>query len=964
MAYNFFLHGAIQKVAISIKANFFRRWLWLLIAMVVLTLPLTTLAQSGDNPRPAPVILTDQQDKYPLGLHLEILEDSTGQLTIDDVSSPAYDDQFAPSRTDIPNFGYTSGAAWVRFQVRNRANPATTWRLAVEEARLGYVDLYTPAPDGTGFARQLAGRFRPYTAQDVPYRYGVFTLNLPPDQAQTIYLRVQSVSSVILPLTLWSRDAFAHHAQTEVLILGLFYGAMMVMLGYNFFLFAATRDRSYLYLTLFIAGFGLNDAFREGLAQQYLIPQRPNLYGVGITATTNYMTAALFGVSFLHTKKRTPRLHRVLVAVILISPIYYVLASLGWAPGVVFVLLSIFIALLLVATGYLIWQQGHRSARYFLLAWLLFLGAVIFHNLTNVGAFPGTTFGQHSMRIGMALMVLLLSLAQADRINLLKAESEQANHALRNSEHRLRQFLEAMPVGVAVFDAATRLSFINQKARTLFNLPADVLSDEPLDLAHETNIRFPLFVAGTGQPYPPEKLPLNRVLQQGQPSSADDIEVHNLAQPIQLETWASPIFDDQGQLQYTIAAFQDITERKKLESELHRHRDQLEEMVAERTRQLSAFLDMTILASEVHTLPEVVDLALNRIIELCQCRGLALHLLNDDQPGLTLLTQRGLSATQQEQLKIIPLEPPLSHWLSQRQEPLLAIGPDKAAHLLPVSLQLDGFQVYMGAQLRARESILGILSYYRFTEQSFSVDEISLLVALAEQLAIIIENHRLRGHIEEIAVIAERQRLARDLHDSINQSLYSINLFTHAAREASEDEDPNRLADSLTRIESIALTALKEMRLLLYQLQPDVLAEKGLAEALHLRFDSVERRLGIEADYQVVGQVDLPPDIAEALYRAAMEALNNSLKHAGASHLTVRLTMNEPVIELEIIDDGRGFEPERVNGGMGLQNIRQRLEQLNGCLALSSEVGVGTTVAFAVSLDEEEVEQAREAIRQ
>ena len=170
---------------------------------------------------------------------------------------------------------------------------------------------------------------------------------------------------------------------------------------------------------------------------------------------------------------------------------------------------------------------------------------------------------------------------------------------------------------------------------------------------------------------------------------------------------------------------------------MHRHRDQLEEMVAERTRQLSAFLDMTILASEVHTLPEVVDLALNRIIELCKCQGLALHLLNDDQPGLTLLTQRGLSATQQEQLKIIPLEPPLSHWLSQRQEPLLAIGPDNTAHL-PVSLQLGGFQVYLGTQLWVREQILGILSYYRFTEQSFSVDEISLLVALAEQLAIII----------------------------------------------------------------------------------------------------------------------------------------------------------------------------------------------------------------------------------
>jgi signal transduction histidine kinase len=147
------------------------------------------------------------------------------------------------------------------------------------------------------------------------------------------------------------------------------------------------------------------------------------------------------------------------------------------------------------------------------------------------------------------------------------------------------------------------------------------------------------------------------------------------------------------------------------------------------------------------------------------------------------------------------------------------------------------------------------------------------------------------------------------------------------------------------------------MRLLLHQLQPDVLAEKGLAEALQLRFDSVERRLGIEVDYQVTGQVDLPPNIAEALYWAAMETLNNSLKHAGASHVRIRLTMNEPVIELEITDNGRGFELEQVNRGMGLENIRQRLEQLNGCLSVSSAVGTGTSVEFAVSLDGEPVKQ-------
>ena len=140
-----------QKIAINSSVGWERRWLWLLFAMTLLVLPVPILAQSGDT---APVVLTDQQDKYPLGLQLELLADPTGQLTIGDVSSPAYDDQFVPSQEEVPNPGSgIVGAIWARVQVRNQADPATTWRLAVEEARLGYVDLYVRAPDGTGFAQ-------------------------------------------------------------------------------------------------------------------------------------------------------------------------------------------------------------------------------------------------------------------------------------------------------------------------------------------------------------------------------------------------------------------------------------------------------------------------------------------------------------------------------------------------------------------------------------------------------------------------------------------------------------------------------------------------------------------------------------------------------------------------------------------------------------------------------------------
>jgi len=205
---------------------------------------------------------------------------------------------------------------------------------------------------------------------------------------------------------------------------------MVVMLGFNLFVFASLRDRNYLLLSLLIAIFGFNDAFREGMAQQYLWPAWPNLYGIEITATLTYSIIILFGVSFLQTNIRTPRLHKVIMATLagfLLTFFYYLLLR----EGVKFYeALALFTSILGLSIGYVIWRQGYRPARYYLLAWLLFLGVTLFYNLANATLLSGIPFGQQILRITTVLVALLLSLALADRINLLKAETAKANKAL------------------------------------------------------------------------------------------------------------------------------------------------------------------------------------------------------------------------------------------------------------------------------------------------------------------------------------------------------------------------------------------------------------------------------------------------------------------------------------------------------------------------------------------------------
>jgi signal transduction histidine kinase len=224
---------------------------------------------------------------------------------------------------------------------------------------------------------------------------------------------------------------------------------------------------------------------------------------------------------------------------------------------------------------------------------------------------------------------------------------------------------------------------------------------------------------------------------------------------------------------------------------------------------------------------------------------------------------------------------------------------------------------------------------------------------------------------EEMAVTTERNRLARDLHDSVTQSLFSLTLFTQAALERVEVGDLDRAKQSLARIADTARRGLKEMRLLIYELRPLALEDEGLVGALQHRLEMVEGRSGVQTRLLVEpqGGVELPPNLEEELYRIAQEALNNTLKHANASSVTVRLAVTPSAtnggvgarpdgrhLEFEVSDDGCGFDLQAVGdkGGLGLTSIRERVEGLGGELNVISSPGQGTALRVDVHLSDTE----------
>lgn len=218
---------------------------------------------------------------------------------------------------------------------------------------------------------------------------------------------------------------------------------------------------------------------------------------------------------------------------------------------------------------------------------------------------------------------------------------------------------------------------------------------------------------------------------------------------------------------------------------------------------------------------------------------------------------------------------------------------------------------------------------------------------LERQLA---ENARLREQAAQAAVAAERLRLARDLHDSVSQALYSQTLYAEAAIRQLAHQNIERTADHLQQIKEMAQQALREMRLLIFELRPSPLTENGLAAALRYRLETVESRAGIDASLDVHGDAPIPPEAETSLYWIAQEALNNALKHAQATQLRLRLWAEAARIGLRIEDDGIGFDPAGgpESNGFGLTGMQERCDQLGWRLQIHSAPGAGTTIHVEV----------------
>ncbi len=261
---------------------------------------------------------------------------------------------------------------------------------------------------------------------------------------------------------------------------------------------------------------------------------------------------------------------------------------------------------------------------------------------------------------------------------------------------------------------------------------------------------------------------------------------------------------------------------------------------------------------------------------------------------------------------------------------------------------LEGMQSWMWVPLAVRGRIIGGVGIAETRKNYFTAHHADLALSVANQAAITMVNAELYGHAQALAVLEERQRLARNLHDAVNQSLFSAGLIAEVLPRL-WDRDQDLARQSLEDLRRLTRGAMAEMRALLAELRPSTLTDADLGDLLRLLGNAFTGRTNIPATVSVVGEGALPAEVQVAAYRVCQEALNNIAKHARASKVEIYeiYLQEDAAIELRISDDGRGFVPEQTTSGhYGLSMMRERAEAVGALLSITSRPGHGTELTF------------------
>jgi PAS domain S-box-containing protein len=426
------------------------------------------------------------------------------------------------------------------------------------------------------------------------------------------------------------------------------------------------------------------------------------------------------------------------------------------------------------------------------------------------------------------------------------------------------------------------------------------------------------------------------------------------------EMTITPVQASVGKITHFIAIKHDISARKRIERDLRQAKEAAEKahqaeeerrQDAERRQRVAESLGDVITAlNSNQTLEQVLDLIALQASQLLGSEGAAIYRLDNEQHDYQVQSTTGLSAAFTATMAPSPAYKAMSRAVASGQ-PILVPYVDPASAEISITDAQNAYsslsrkyRAMLALPILVGDEAYGVLLLYYAAPRTFSDEEHDLALLYADQAALAVENARLRAEAGEIAVVRERSRLARDLHDAVTQMIYSATLVAEALPKVWE-RDPDEGLRNLHKLRQLVRGSLAEMRTLLFELRPAALETADLGELVSQLGDALTGRTRIPVEVILDGEAEIPEEVKIVLYRITQEAFNNIEKHAGAQQVKVSLDRNPQLVRLEIVDDGHGFDPTVVSGEhMGLRIMHERAQGIAASLQVDSQLGQGTRI--------------------
>lgn len=357
--------------------------------------------------------------------NVSYLEDTNNNLNFENIQGSG---KFTQIKTDIPNFGVSSHAFWLKLTILNKTQNSN-FVMQVSQPGLDEVDFYHPEKDGK-YIYTHQGEDLTFDKREFFDPNYIFRFELPPGKITDVFFKIKAKDNIQAPLKIGTVETISESNKIKDTLAGIYLGIMFVMFFYNAFLFLTVKDKVFLYYIIYLAAVILAQVSVHGYTFQYLYPQIPILatYSSFIFPPLAGITSIYFMRNFLHARSFYPLLDK-LLNVFVVGYIAAFIISVTGNFKLSFILIQMcasMVSMYMLAVAYLIHKKGFRPARFFLIAWVFFLLGVTIYVLKDVGVLPYNNLTLYTMTVGSAIEVVLLSFALADRINILKKEKEES----------------------------------------------------------------------------------------------------------------------------------------------------------------------------------------------------------------------------------------------------------------------------------------------------------------------------------------------------------------------------------------------------------------------------------------------------------------------------------------------------------------------------------------------------------